>query len=156
VGKEVEHKYLLKSDDWRDHVSLGVLHRQGYLSTDPERSVRVRVAGAKAFVTIKGKARGAARDEFEYEIPVKDGEQLLRMLCLKPLIEKTRYTVHKGKLKWEIDEFAGENRGLVIAEVETPGPRSRIAKPGWVGREVTSDSRYSNINLTKCPFKKWS
>ncbi len=90
VGKEVEHKYLLKSDEWRKHATRGVLYRQGYLSIDPKRSVRVRVAGGKAFVTIKGEAKGAVRDEFEYPIPVKDGEQLLRTLCLKPLITKTR------------------------------------------------------------------
>jgi len=156
VGKEIEHKYLLKSDEWREHAAGGVLYRQGYLSTDPKRSVRVRVAGGKAFVTVKGKAKGASRDEYEYPIPIKDGEQLLRTLCVRPLIEKTRHTVREEKLTWEIDEFAGANRGLVIAEVEVPGRRSKVVKPGWVGREVTADPRYSNINLVKCPFKKWS
>jgi len=155
MAKEIERKYLLKNDAWRDQASAGVLHRQGYLSTDPGRSVRVRVAGTKGFLTIKGKAKGAARDEFEYVIPAKDAGLLLRTLCIRPLIEKTRYTIRQGKLKWEIDEFARENKGLVIAEIEIPGKGIRIAKPDWVGEEVTQHPRYSNINLVKKPFKEW-
>src|SRR5438105_657279 len=149
MGREVERKYLVKGDAWRPRAGRGVPHRQGYLSTDPDRSVRVRVAGGKAFITVKGKSEGAARDEYEYTIPIEDAKKMLRTLCVKPLIEKTRYVVKHGKRKWEIDRFARENKGLVIAELETDDASREIEKPDWVGEEVTGDPRYFNLNLVQ-------
>lgn len=128
-------------------------YRQGYLCLDAERSVRVRVGGGKAVITIKSKSEGDARDEFEYSIPVEDGTQILKRMCVKPIIEKTRYKIHHDDLTWEIDEFSSENEGLVIAEVETP--ERDIPRPSWVGEEVTSDSRYANVNLVKQPYSQW-
>lgn len=154
MAREIERKFLVKNDAWRKQAGPGVPYRQGYLSTDPARSVRVRVAGDEAFVTIKGRSAGAARDEFEYPIPREDAEQMLENLCIKPLIEKTRYVIREGPLKWEIDEFAGENQGLVIAEMEIPEESTEIEKPGWVGDDVTGDPRYYNINLVYEPFRR--
>ena len=156
MGREIERKYLLKNDDWRRCAGSGVAYRQGYLSLDPDRSVRVRVAGDRAFLTVKGKSEGASRSEFEYPIPTDDAEQMLKTLCVKPLIEKTRYIVKNGKLKWEIDEFAGENKGLVIAELETADDQQEIVKPDWLGSEVTGDPRYFNVSLVQHPYSKWA
>jgi adenylate cyclase len=132
-----------------------VFYRQGYLSIDTRRSVRVRVAGPQATLTIKGKSEGAARDEFEYTIPIEDAEQLLCRLCLKPLIEKTRYTVIHAGHKWEIDEFHGENEGLLVAEIEIDDDSQLVAIPEWAGDEVTEDARYFNLNLVKRPYSTW-
>jgi adenylate cyclase len=154
MGREVERKYLVKGEAWR-RAGHGVRHRQGYLSTDPDRSVRVRVAGNEAFITVKGKSKGAARDEYEYTIPIGDAKKMLRTLCVKPLIEKTRYVIKDGERKWEIDKFARENKGLVIAELETDDDSRQIEKPDWVGDEVTGDPRYFNLNLVRHPFSEW-
>jgi len=142
MAREIEHKYLVRNGSWRRAVQ-GTPYRQGYLSLDPERSVRVRLGGGKAFLTVKGKSEGPARDEFEYPIPVADAEHMLEALCIQPLIEKTRYTIAHGTLKWEVDEFAGENEGLTIAEVEIEHEGQEIAKPGWVGEDVTAISGIS-------------
>ena len=154
MPREVEHKFLVK-DGWRQHVGHGIRYQQGYLSLDPERSVRVRLGGGKAVITMKGKPDGAARDEFEYPIPAEDGRQILDRMCVKPLIEKTRYELSHGRLTWQIDEFGGENRGLVVTEVETDRESRDILKPDWAGDEVTDDSRYSNINLVRQPYSQW-
>jgi len=154
MAREVERKYLVRNDLWRERAGPGTPIRQGYLSIEPERSVRVRIGGDKAFLTIKGKSIGSARDEFEYPIPVEDAEQMLSELTVKPLIEKTRHVIQDGNHKWEIDEFWGENRGLVIAEVELQDPEGQITTPDWVGDEVTNDPRYYNISLVRRPFSK--
>jgi CYTH domain-containing protein len=120
-----------------------------------ERTVRVRTAGEKGFLTIKGISVGATRSEYEYEIPVSDANEMLDRLCERPLIEKIRYRVPHAGLVWEIDEFEGENRGLIIAEVELKDERQSVTLPGWVGREVTGDSRYFNANLVAKPFTTW-
>src|SRR5450755_1149382 len=109
MGREIERKFLVRNDIWRKHAGPGVPYRQGYLSFDPDRSVRVRIAGDQGFLTIKGKSEGTGRDEFEYSIPPGDARQLLDRLCVPPLIEKTRYVIKRDLVKWEIDEFAGEN-----------------------------------------------
>lgn len=155
MSKEIERKYVVRGDGWRGVAGAGTLYRQGYLAAEPERSVRVRVAGDRAVVTIKGASRGIERDEFEYPIPGADAEQILEQLCLRPLIVKTRYTVKQGSLEWEIDEFESENRGLVLAEVELDDAGQRVEKPEWVGDEVTGDPRYFNMNLARRPYSCW-
>jgi adenylate cyclase len=120
-----------------------------------ERTVRIRVADAKAFITIKGPTVGATRSEYEYEIPFGEGNAMLETLAEKPLIEKTRYRIPVGNLTWEIDEFLGENAGLIVAEVELKSEDQTFDKPLWVGDEVTNDPRYFNANLVKNPFTRW-
>ncbi|GAB4280010.1 MAG: CYTH domain-containing protein [Deferrisomatales bacterium] len=154
MGQEIERKFLVRGDRWKVGAR-GVPYRQGYLSTDPERTVRVRVVGDRGFLTIKGKPRGIAREEFEYRIPAADAHALLDRLCLKPLIEKTRYRVAVGGHTWEVDEFAGDNAGLVLAEVELAHPDEEVELPEWVGEEVSHDPRYCNANLVRRPFATW-
>ena len=151
---EIERKFLLKNDDWKSETLEGMRISQGYLNTQPERTVRVRVIGDNAFLTIKGKTQGTVRQEYEYAIPVEDGEQLL-MLCERPLIEKVRYRIPVAAHTWEIDEFQGENEGLVIAEVELAEEGEEVTLPGWVGEEVSHDARYFNAALIKDPYTKW-
>ena len=154
VAKEIERKFLVTGEPWRAAAS-GATYRQGYLSSHPERSVRVRTDGKKAKLTIKGLTRGASRDEFEYDLPLADAEAMLDQLCERPLIEKTRYLVPYGGRTWEIDVFHGDNLGLVVAEVELPSEDQMVTLPPWVAREVTDDPRYFNSNLVKNPFKDW-
>ncbi len=153
---EIERKFLVA--DRSVVASLaGTAMRQGYLSIDPERTVRVRVSGVRAFVTIKGASSesGASRAEYEYEIPVPEAEELLDQLALRPLIEKTRYRVTAGRLVWEIDVFGGENDGLVVAEVELPSEATAVILPDWIGEEVTGDPRYFNASLVNHPYRDW-
>ena len=155
MGQEIERKFLLRNDNWRKAANAGTRIRQGYLSEVPERTVRVRVIGETGFLTVKGKNEGSVRAEFEYPIPVADARALLA-LCLPPLVEKTRYLVmHEGHT-WEIDVFEGANAGLVVAEVELRSETEPISLPDWIGREVTSDTRYYNSNLRTHPFSNWS
>jgi adenylate cyclase len=154
MAKEIERKFLVKGDSWR-RDRAGKPYRQGYLSTEKERTVRIRTAGDQAFITIKGVSSGASRSEYEYEIPVRDANEMLDHLCKKPLIEKTRYRIPHDNLVWEVDEFAGENRGLVLAEVELKDENQEVSLPSWIGREVTDDRRYFNVNLVEEPFSKW-
>lgn len=154
MALEIERKYLVTSDAWRGGA-VGKLYRQGYLTTDAERAVRVRVAGDSGFLTVKGKPLGAVRAEYEYAIPRGEAEEMLDRLCLRPLVEKTRYRIPYGGLTWEVDEFAGENAGLVVAEVELRDEAEAVAPPPWVGREVTGDPRYANANLIARPFSTW-
>jgi CYTH domain-containing protein len=153
MSKEIERKFLVEGDRWR--TAKGTTYRQGYLSTVKERSVRVRLAGDKAFLTIKGLTKGATRSEYEYEIPVRDAEEMLDKLCERPLIEKRRYKIEHAGLTWEVDEFFGENQGLVVAEVELKSEDQAIDRPPWIGKEVTDDPRYYNVNLVKHPYREW-
>jgi adenylate cyclase len=152
--KEIERKFLVKGDAWRA-IAKGTIYRQGYLNSAKERTVRIRLADAKAFITIKGPTVGATRSEYEYEIPFDEGNAMLETLAEKPLIEKTRYRIPVGNLTWEIDEFLGENAGLIVAEVELKSEDQTFDKPLWVGDEVTNDPRYFNANLVKNPFTRW-
>lgn len=153
MGTEIERKFLVTSDQWR-HGAEGTPYVQGYLSTVPERTVRVRRMGDVGAITIKGKTAGLARSEFEYPLPLADTLALLE-LCERPLISKMRYRVtHQGTL-WEVDVFEGENAGLTIAEVELMHPEEHVALPAWVGDEVTHDPRYLNANLVRRPFTSW-
>lgn len=152
---EIERKFLIRDDAWRRSVSARQRFCQGYLSHTDEVSVRVRRAGQRAFITIKGGTPGAIRPEFEYEIPLDHAEDMLTGLCHKPLIEKVRHdVVHDGML-WQIDEFADANAGLVLAEIELTHLHQPLALPDWVGEEVTEDPRYRNSWLARNPFNGW-
>lgn len=153
MGREIERKFLVTGDGWRR--SAGVEFRQGYLSTVKERSVRVRLAGGRGTLTIKGASEGAARAEYEYEIPPGDAAELLDRLCERPLIEKRRTTLDHAGLTWEVDEFLGENEGLIVAEIELRSEDQEFDRPGWVGAEVTEDARYFNANLVRHPYREW-
>ena len=152
MALEIERKFLVTGDEWRR--ADGTVLRQGYLSTHPERTVRVRVEGDRATLDVKGITRGTTRSEYEYNIPPEDAAELLR-LCESPLIEKVRRRVEHDGLVWEVDEFLGENEGLVVAEVELDREDRPFTKPLWVGEEVTHDPRFYNANLVANPFTKW-
>jgi len=154
MGTEIERKFLLKDDSWRSRA-MGTKYRQGYLNSTRERTVRVRTIDDKGFLTIKGINRGATRVEYEYEIPVAEAEAMLGELCEKPLIEKCRYKIEYRDLIWEVDEFFGENQGLIMAEVELESEDQRYEKPQWIGEEVTGDPKYFNSNLINNPYRKW-
>ncbi len=154
MGVEIEKKFLLVSTEWKD-LAQGVAYRQGYLSSVKERTVRVRTINDKGYLTVKGISVGATRVEYEYEIPVEDANELLDGLCEKPLIEKNRYKVDFGGFVWEIDEFFGENDGLIVAEIELESEDQSFDKPAWVGEDVTGDPRYFNSNLIKNPYSTW-
>ena len=153
MGQEIERKFLVQGDSWRTGGGKPV--RQGFLHNEVESTVRVRISGKRAFLTIKGSATGITRLEFEYEIPLQDANEMLDKLCQKPLIEKIRYEVFEGGFKWEIDEFLGENAGLVVAEIELEDENQEFTKPDWLGREVSDDARYLNANLIKNPYCQW-
>jgi CYTH domain-containing protein len=152
MTREIERKFLVKEGNWRNEK--GTEYRQGYLNSTKERIVRVRTIDDKGYLTVKGLTVGATRMEFEYEIPHRDAGALLG-ICEKPLIEKTRFKVEAGGFVWEIDEFSGENLGLIVAEVELESEDQKFLKPDWVGEEVTGDPRYFNSNLIKNPYTKW-
>ncbi len=152
MGIEIERKFLVLGDEWR--AAPAVYFSQGYLNRDRARTVRVRIAGNEAFLTVKGQSVGATRAEFEYPIPVWDARELLA-LCEQPLIEKNRRKILHEGFVWEVDEFLGENLGLVVAEIELPTEDTVFALPEWIGEEVTSDERYFNSNLSRNPFLQW-
>lgn len=154
MNAEIERKFLVLNQSWKA-TARPVQCRQGYISTEPARTVRVRTAGAEGFLTIKGMSSGASRAEFEYPLPYEDAQYLLDYLCLKPLIEKKRwYYDYKGHT-WEIDYFSGENEGLIVAEIELTSEAELFDRPDWLGQEVTGDSRYYNVSLMSCPYTKW-
>lgn len=155
MGTEIERKFLVRDDTWRAG-STGVEFRQGYLTTDPERTVRVRLAGDRGYLTIKGQTRGATRSEFEYPIPASDAARLLDDLCLRPLVEKTRFAVRHGGHEWVLDEFHGDNAGLLLAEIELRDEAETFEVPSWAGREVTGDPRFYNANLVANPYGEWA
>ena len=156
MALEVEHKFLLLNDSWRDHIDHSVHYKQGYLSSSPLSSVRVRISDTHAWLNIKSATIGTHRQEFEYEIPLNDANTILDDLCHKPLIEKMRHFVHHKGHIWEIDEFMGDNAGLIVAEVELSQIGESFEKPAWVSIEVTDDLRYYNNNLSKNPYKNWN
>jgi len=153
---EIERKFLLCGDEWRSLVSKKALMRQGYLSNNKNASVRVRLVENRAQINVKSATLGMVRNEYEYEIPVADAEEMLENLCEKPLIEKTRHYVIFAGSEWEIDEFIGENSGLIVAELELNDVVEKIDKPAWVGREVTEEKRYYNVCLVRHPYKDWT
>lgn len=154
MAKEIERKFLVTRDAWTPR-DAGTVFKQGYLNSVKERVVRVRIAGTKATLTIKGLTKGVSRSEFEYAIPVEDARILLDHICEQPIIEKDRHEeVHGGKT-WEIDVFHGENEGLVVAELELKSEDETFAKPAWAGAEVSADPRYFNSNLLANPYRNW-
>jgi len=153
VITEIERKFLVGNAEWRDGAA-GVRMAQGYLSLDPNRTVRVRLAGASAWLTIKGLTEGISRAEFEYEIPAAHAENLLKM-CLPELVEKTRYRIYHHGYIWEVDVFHGENEGLIMAEVELSFESDSPDLPPWDLTEVSKDPRYFNSYLASHPFKTW-
>jgi adenylate cyclase len=154
MGREIERKFLVRSSDWTREAKSARPLRQGYLAIDDGSNVRVRTDGQRAWLTIKGRGEGVTRPEFEYEIPLDDGAALLA-LCRGRLVEKTRHVVPMGALYWEIDEFTGDNAGLVLAEIELPDEDTPVPQPVWLGEEVTADPRYLNANLAVHPFARW-
>lgn len=154
MGIEIERKFLVVGDEWREQ-GQGVFMRQGYICSDASRIVRVRIEGERAMLTIKGKTEGISRSEWEYPIPLADGQQLLESMCEQPLIEKNRQRIDFGGFIWEVDEFFGENAGLVVAEIELASEAQEFIKPDWIGAEVSHDKRYANANLLKHPYCRW-
>ena len=151
---EIERKFLIKNTSYRQHGNSVHIH-QGFLSIDKDRVVRIRIKGDNAWLTIKGISSGASRAEYEYGIPLEDAQYMLDNLCLRPTIEKYRYNVNYKGFLWEVDEFLGENEGLVVAEIELPSEDSTFDLPDWIGEEVTGDERYYNANLVERPFSTW-
>ena len=154
MGKEIERKFLILNEDFKK-LSTPKLYQQGFLNTDKERVVRVRTVENKGFLTIKGITENATRTEFEYEIPVEEAREMLLDLCIKPLITKFRYTIPIDDVIWEVDVFEGENKGLVIAEIELRNVKQSFNRPSWIGNEVTDDPRYYNSNLALFPYNCW-
>ena len=162
MGIEIERKYLVKKAEWRSHkqqlqdrlFDLGKQYCQGYIPTDNGTTVRVRIVGDSGYITLKSKVVGHTRSEFEYPISVKDAREMLSSFCDKPLIEKIRYQINFNNLIWEVDEFMGENEGLIIAEVELENEAQLIDIPHWIEREV-NDKKYFNSYLVKHPYSQW-
>jgi len=154
MATEIEKKYLIIGDDWRG-LGSGEDYCQGYLSTEKGRTIRVRTINDRGILTIKGPAVNGVKLEYEYDIPLDEAREILRELCQKPLIEKTRYKIPFKGFIWEVDEFKGENKGLIFAEIELDHQEQAFEKPAWIGNEVTGDSRYYNANLVKNPFCNW-
>ena len=153
MALEIERKFLVKENDWRN--GQGTMYRQGYLNSDENRNVRVRVINDRGYLTVKGISQGATRVEYEYEIPKAEAEAMLDNLCEKPLIIKKRYKIEFKGFVWEVDEFLGENQGLIIAELELESENQVFIKPEWIGKEVTGDPKYFNSNLIHRPFSMW-
>jgi adenylate cyclase len=154
---EIERKFLITSDEYKTAAFAKHEIAQGYLNSTPERTVRVRIKGSKGYLTIKGKGNtsGMSRFEWEKEIPVSDAKSLLE-LCEKGVISKTRFEIKVGNHVYEVDEFYGENQGLVVAEIELQSETESFEKPSWLGNEVTNDEQYYNAYLSKNPFKNWN
>lgn len=156
MAQEIERKFLVKSDAFKIEALTKMRITQGYLSSIPERTVRVRIKGEKGFLTIKGigNESGASRYEWEKEIAVEEVNQLLK-ICEPGVIDKTRFNVKIGKHNFEVDEFYGENEGLVVAEIELLSEDEKFEKPSWLGEEVTGQVKYYNSMLMKTPYKNW-
>jgi adenylate cyclase len=156
MALEIERKFLLRSDEWRKKVTSRSLLRQGYLGASTRSSIRARIAGDSAWLNLKSKRSGLSRLEYEYPIPLSDADEILTQLCEGPLIEKYRHELPLGEHVWEIDEFLGDNAGLIVAEIELDDETETFERPIWLGEEVTHDVRYYNFNLASHPFKSWS
>jgi|WetSurMetagenome_2_1015567.scaffolds.fasta_scaffold921680_1 adenylate cyclase len=154
MGTEIERKFLLVGDTWRENAQ-GLLLRQGYICSRPEGTVRVRTVHNQGYLTLKGKTTGITRSEFEYPIPLEEANILLDQLCEESILEKIRYRVDYKGFTWEIDEFLGDNAGLLIAEIELETEDQFFARPEWVGEEVSGDPRYFNSSLSRNPYLRW-
>ncbi|NEO11988.1 MULTISPECIES: CYTH domain-containing protein [unclassified Moorena] len=154
MATEIERKFLVKGEEWRK-LGTGSVYRQGYIRTTNRTTVRVRLVGDQGYLTIKSPKVGFSRKEYEYPIPGSDAQEMLDTLCQGPLIEKTRYKIEHAGLIWEVDEFAGDNQGLILAEVELTDENQDIELPEWIGIEVSDDPRYFNSNLVQHPYTQW-
>lgn len=154
MAVEIERKFIVRGDEWRE-MGNSEYYIQGYIPRQNDVTVRVRIAGEKAFMTFKGKAVGFSRSEFEYPIPLEDAQFMLDNYCDKPMVEKYRTKIKAGQLTWEVDEFLGDNYGLVMAEIELPSEDTDFDIPDWVGQEVTGDSKYNNSYLVAHPYNTW-
>jgi len=153
MALEIERKFLVTKNNWRN--GQGTMYRQGYLNSDENRNVRVRVVEDRGYLTVKGISQGATRVEYEYEIPKAEADAMLDNLCEQPLIIKKRFKIEFKGFVWEVDEFLGENQGLIIAELELESETQTFIKPEWIGVEVTGDPKYFNSNLIHRPYSKW-
>ncbi|MGM0598239.1 MAG: CYTH domain-containing protein [Candidatus Rifleibacteriota bacterium] len=154
MANEIERKFLVVNQDYKNQAD-GVYCRQGYICAEKEKTIRVRIIGADAYLTLKGPARNITRKEFEYSIPIHDAEELFTNFCQYSLIEKNRYTLNYEGKEWVVDEYFGDNKGLVIAEIELEQEEETFMLPLWAGKEVTNEPRYLNANLARVPFKSW-
>ena len=154
MGTEIERKFLVLNSNYRKGASSG-FYRQGYLLSEREKVVRVRVCNAKGYLSVKGMANGITRPEFEYEIPEQDANEMLDTFCRDAILEKNRYILNVKGFRWEIDEFLGSNEGLVVAEIELQSESEAFPRPDWLGVEVSLDPRYYNNNLVRHPFREW-
>jgi adenylate cyclase len=155
MALEIERKFLVTSDAWRAQARSRELLRQGYLDSGERSSIRVRTAGDRAWLNIKARRSGMSRLEFEYPIPLADADEILGELCKGPRVEKYRHCITVGAHTWEVDEFLGANRGLIVAEIELSDEAEQFERPAWLGEEVTQDERYYNFNLAKRPYTEW-
>ena len=153
MALEIERKFLVTKNNWRN--GQGTMYRQGYLNSDENRNVRVRVVDDRGYLTVKGISQGATRVEYEYEIPKAEADAMLDNLCEQPLIIKKRFKIEFKGFVWEVDEFLNENQGLIIAELELESETQTFIKPEWIGVEVTGDPKYFNSNLIHRPYSKW-
>jgi adenylate cyclase len=155
MGIEIERKFLVKKDKWAQVVKTERSHfRQGYIISDPQKTIRVRLTDTEGFLTIKGQTVGVARPEFEYSIPKEDAQQLLDNFCSSEISKIRHFIPHDGHT-WEVDEFLGQNEGLIVAEIELQSEDEAFALPDWIDREVTSEKKYTNSNLSVKPYKNW-
>lgn len=155
MPSEIERKFLVRDQSWRERARNPMRIRQGYIIGSQTASVRVRVSGGRAWLNIKGATVGVSRAEFDYEIPVSEAEQLIDTLCARPPIEKTRYFVDHAGHRWEVDVFEGENAGLVVAEIELRSEDEPFELPSWAGKEVSEERRYYNAALVNLPYSRW-
>ena len=155
MGQEIERKYLINQEEWKRLIKpTGEFYRQGYILTDPNKTIRIRVTETKAYLTIKGLSIGATRPEYEYEIPIPDAKELLDSFSISEL-SKIRYKITHNSKVWEVDEFLADNAGLIIAEIELKSENEQFDLPPWVDREVTSEEKYYNSNLTIKAYTTW-
>ena len=149
MGTEIERKFLVNGLDWERNHYRSI--KQGYLCTEPDRTVRIRLIDSEAFITIKGRSRGITRSEYEYPIPTNEGQEMLRM-CTGHIISKKRFIVNYNNTIWEVDQFEGAHKGLVIAEVELQSEQQEFEKPSWLGKEVSTDPKFTNSYLAQHPY----
>ncbi|WP_434631514.1 CYTH domain-containing protein [Chromobacterium sp. CV08] len=153
MAMEIERRFVVSGDGWRG-LAPAVQYRQGYLSVEKERTVRVRVVGEQAWLTLKSHISNVSRHEFEYAIPLADAQTIMDAMC-PMVVDKLRHRIEYQGFVWEVDEFFGDNAGLVLAEIELPAEDTQFAKPQWIGAEVTEDGRYTNAYLSKKPYRSW-
>jgi adenylate cyclase len=155
ISLEIERKFLVADDSWRGDINGSVDIVQGYLANTNMCSIRIRTAGEKASINLKSMTLDIVRTEYEYPLPLDEAQSILNSLCIQPLIMKSRYHITYKGHDWEVDEFKGDNNGLMVAEIELDNPNAQFEKPAWLGKEVSKDIRYYNVSLVDKPYKHW-